>query len=214
VKPGRLAAAVLAAALVAAVSAVAARADGDPASDFLIVQKIFFPYDAKVPRPQQQKLLAVVQSANKQGFAIRVALIWSSYDLGSVTALWRKPRLYARFLSLEDTFYFKSRLVVVMPNGLGFHWPKHDSTAAYRLISGIAVAKSPAGLAEAATTAVQRLAAASGVKVSTAAAGKEPAPAEQNNHDRVVIVAAVLAALVLGGALRLLVRRRAARLND
>jgi hypothetical protein len=212
-RAGRLAVAVLAAALVAGLSAAAARADGDPASDFLIVQKIFFPYDAKVPRPQQQKLLAAVQSANKQGFAIRVALIWSSYDLGSVTALWRKPRLYARFLSLEDAFYFKSRLVVVMPNGLGFHWPEHDSRAAYRLISGIPVTTSPAGLAEAATTAVQRLAAASGVKVSTAAAGKVPAPAAQNNHDRVVIVVAVLVALVLGGALRLLVRRRAARLS-
>jgi hypothetical protein len=100
-----------------------------------------------------------------------------------------------------------------MPNGLGFHWPRHDSTSAYRLISNIPVAPSPAGLATAATTAVERLANASGVKISTAAAGKEPTPAQQSNHDRLVIIAAVLAALVVGGVLRLLIRRRAARVS-
>jgi hypothetical protein len=206
-------AAVLVAVCVAAVAGGAARADGDPASDYLITQRVFFPYDAKVPQPQQQRLLAAVRSATNQGFDVRVALISSSYDLGSVTALWRKPRLYARFLSLEDAYYFHSRLVVVMPNGLGFHWPKHDSAAAYRVISGIPVTRSPAGLAEAATRAVTRLAAASGVKVSTAGAAKEPTPAQQSNHDRIVIIVAVLAALVVGGALRLLIRRRAARLS-
>jgi hypothetical protein len=206
-------AALLAAACVAGLAAGAARADGDPASDYLIVRPVFFPYDAKVPRPEQQKLLAAVRSANNQGFPIKVALIASSYDLGSVTALWRKPKLYAKFLSLEDSFYFNSRLIVVMPNGLGYHWPKHDSAAAYRLISNIPVTNSPAGLATAATTAVERLANASGVKVSTAAAAKEPTPAQQSNHDRVVIIVAVLAALVVGGALRLFVRRRAARVK-
>ena len=206
-------AAVLAAACVAGLAAGVARADGDPASDYLIVRPVFFPYDAKVPRPEQQKLLAAVHSANSQGFPIKVALIASSYDLGSVTALWRKPRLYARFLSLEDSFYFKSRLLVVMPNGLGFHWPRHDSAAAYRLISSIPVTKTPAGLATAATAAVERLASASGVKVSTASAGTEPTPSQQSNHDRLVIIAAVLAALVVGGALRLLIRRRAARVS-
>jgi hypothetical protein len=206
-------AAVLAAVCVAGLAAGAARADGDPASDYLIVRQVFFPYATKVPRAEQRRLLAVVRSANNQGFDIKVALIGSSYDLGSVTALWRKPRLYAKFLSLEDSFYFKSRLVVVMPNGLGFHWPSHDSAAAYRLISAIPVTKSPAGLATAATTAVERLANASGVKVSTAAAAKEPTPAQQSNHDRVVIIAAVLVALVVGGALRLLIRRRAARVS-
>jgi hypothetical protein len=204
---------VLAAACVAGLSAGGARADGDPASDYLIVRQVFFPYDVKVPRPEQQKLLAAVHSANNQGFDIKVALIGSSYDLGSVTALWLKPRQYARFLSFEDSFYFKSRLVVVMPNGLGFHWPKHDSAAAYRLISNIPVTASPAGLATAATTAVKRLANASGVKVSTAAAGREPTPAQQSNHDRLVIIAAVLAALVAGGVLRFLIRRRAARVS-
>ena len=206
-------AAVLAAACIAGLAAGVARADGDPASDYLIVRPVFFPYDAKVPRAEQQKLLAAVHSADSQGFPIKVALIASSYDLGSVTALWRKPRLYARFLSLEDSFYFKSRLLVVMPNGLGFHWPRHDSAAAYRLISSIPVTKTPAGLATAATAAVERLASASGVKVSTASAGTEPTPSQQSNHDRLVIIAAVLAALVVGGALRLVIRRRAARVS-
>ena len=206
----RLALALLAAVCVAGLAAGAARADGDPASDYLIVRQVFFPYDTKVPRREQQKLLAAVHSVNNQGFDIKVALIGSSYDLGSVTALWLKPRQYARFLSLEDSFYFKSRLVVVMPNGLGFHWPQHDSTAAYRLIADIPVARSPAGMATAATTAVERLAKADGIQVSTAGAAKEPTPAEQSNHDRVVIIVAVLAALIVGAVVRFVIRRRRA----
>ena len=116
----RLALAVLASALVATLDAGAARADGDPASDYLIAQKIFFPYDAKIPQAEQRKLLAAIQSANTQGFTIRVALIWSDYDLGAVTVLWRKPRTYARFLGEEIRYFYKGRLLIVMPSGFGF----------------------------------------------------------------------------------------------
>jgi hypothetical protein len=211
-RTGRALAVLLAAAVAAALLAGAARADGDPASDYLLAQKVFFPYDAKVPAADQQKLLAAVQSANKQGFPIRVALIWSDYDLGSVTALWRKPRTYARFLGAELGFVYKGRLLVLMPNGFGFNRPKHAPTAEYALLSRIPVGATPGTFASAAATAVQRLAAAAGVHVSTAAAGPT-APSRRNAHDRVVIVAAVLAALVVGGALRLLIRRRTARVS-
>src|SRR5205823_4449209 len=86
---------------VAAVTAQSARADGDPASDYLLGSKIFLPYDAKFPPQQSAKLTALVVAANRAGFKIRVAIIWSNYDMGSVTALWHKPRTYARFLGLE-----------------------------------------------------------------------------------------------------------------
>ena len=193
-------------------AAAAARADGDPASDYLIGQKVFFPYDAKIPIPAQRKLLSAVQSANRGGFPIRVALIWSDYDLGSVTVLWRKPRLYARFLGVELSYYFKGRLLIVMPSGFGVNWPKHESAAAYRALAGVTIEPTPVGLATAATTAVQRLAAQAGVKTSTtqAAAGTSP---QSNTHDRIVILVAVLAAIVLGAVARLVIRRRAARLS-
>ncbi|MBX5474907.1 MAG: hypothetical protein IRZ20_07825, partial [Thermoleophilia bacterium] len=70
---GRLLAALVATIVAAAVAVGGARADGDPASDYLIAQQVFFPYDAKVPRESQQRLLAAVRSANEQGFRIRVA---------------------------------------------------------------------------------------------------------------------------------------------
>jgi hypothetical protein len=208
-RPARLLAAALAAALAAGVGAGVARADGDPASDYLIVQKVFFPYDAKIPKAEQAKLLAAVQSANKQGFKIRVALIWSDYDLGAVAPLWKQPRRYARFLGVELSYYFKGRLLVVMPNGFGFNWPKHEPAAAYSLLAPVSVGAGPAGLATAATDAVQRLASAAGVTASTAQTTETPA--QRNNHDRVVIVVAVLVALLLGAAARILIRRRAAR---
>ena len=102
-----------------------AHADGDPASDYLLTQQVFLPSDATASSAAQRQLLGLVQAANRDGFAIRVAIIPSSYDLGSVTELWRVPRTYARFLSLELSFAYTQRLLVVMPNGLGFNWPSH-----------------------------------------------------------------------------------------
>ena len=55
-------------AILAALLAVpAARADGDPASDYLLAQKVFFPYDLKVPTATQQQLAALVDEANRVG---------------------------------------------------------------------------------------------------------------------------------------------------
>ena len=56
-----------------------------------------------------------------------------------MTALWRNPRGYARFLGIELSLAYKGRLLVVMPNGFGFNWPGHPSGSAYRLLAGIPV---------------------------------------------------------------------------
>ena len=206
----RVAAVVAVAVAAAGLGAGVARADGDPASDYLVAQKVFLPYDAKIPKPEQQKLLAAVQSANRQGFPIRVALIWSDYDLGSVTSLWKQPRRYARFLGFELGYYYKGRLLIVMPNGFGFNWPKHRSAGAYGQLGTVAVGSTPAAFAASATAAVQKLAATAGVTVSTTASAAAPAgTVGRNGRDRIVILAAVLAALLLGGVARLFIRRRA-----
>jgi len=205
----------LVALLVASLGATVALADGDPASDYLIGQHVFLSYDAKVPKAAEQKLLAVVQSANAQGFRVKVALIWSSYDLGSVPELFRKPRYYARFLDTEDSYWFKrtTHLVVVMPNGLGYAQWKHDPAAGYRTIVGIKFARTPSGMAAAATSAVVKLADAAGVKVSTSGGSAVATPADDaaGSSARTEIIAAVLAALVLGVVARVLVKRRAER---
>jgi hypothetical protein len=199
-------AAIAVAAMVACALTPSARADGDPASDYLVAQKVFIPYDAKFPAGQQAEFAALVAAANKAGFKIRVALIWSDYDLGAVTSLWRKPRTYARFLGLELGFIYKQRLLIVMPNGFGFNYPKHSTTAEYALLSKIPVRPGASGLLTAGETAVQRLAAAAGVKV--AASAKVTTPAQRNTHDREVILAAVIVALAVAVAARFLLRRR------
>ena len=150
--------ALLLAVVVAAGAAGSARADGDPASDYLLGSKVFLPYDAKFPPKQKAELVGLIAAANKAGFKIRVAVIFSSYDLGSVTSLWRKPQTYAKFLGVELSFVYKQRLLVVMPNGFGFNWPKHSPKAAYALLAKIPVKHGAAGMIESATAAVQALA--------------------------------------------------------
>jgi len=209
--------------LAGCLAASSAKADGDPASDYLVSQQVFLSYDAKIPSALERKLLAAVASANKRGYPIRVALIWSGYDLGSVPELFGKPRKYVRFLDAEDSqcwwggscgsgrFTTTTRLLVVMPNGLGFAQWKHDPAGGYRTIAGIKVTRTPAGLAHAATAAVVKLAAAAGVKVSTAGGPAALPRASSGGDNRVEIIVAVVVALSLGAAARLLIRRRATR---
>jgi len=205
----RVALLLAAAALAAGVLAASARADGDPASDYLLVQKVFLPFDAKFPAGQQAQFTALVGAANRSGFTIRVALISSSYDLGAITSLWRQPRTYARFLAEELSYLYRGRLLIVMPNGFGFNWPKHPSTAEYALLEKVRIAPGNAGLLAAAHTAVQRLAAAAGVKI--VAPARASTPAQRNTHDRIVIIVASLAAIAAAVLMRLVLRRRRGR---
>jgi hypothetical protein len=193
-----------AAALAAFALAASARADGDPASDYLLTQQVFFPFDQKLPQEKKQQLLGLVAAANRGGYKIRVALIASTYDLGSVTALWGKPRRYARFLGEELQFVYKQRLLIVMPSGFGFSHGRQPTRAAYAVLDKLPPPRGPTGLADAATEAVRRLAAASGVKLTAPA----PAPAPSRTRDRLIIVAAAVAALLLALEARRLLRRR------
>ncbi|HLX33461.1 MAG TPA: hypothetical protein VKR79_11975 [Gaiellaceae bacterium] len=214
---------VLACAFAAGLVTAPARADGDPASDYLIGQQVFLGYDAKIPASLESKLVAAVSSANKNGFPVKVALIWSRYDMGSVPELFDKPRTYARFLDAEDSkcwwgglcgsgrFKTTTRLVVVMPNGLGFAQWKHSPQAGYRTLAGIKVTQTPSSLAAAATAAVVKLAGAAGVKVSTRGGPGIPTRAGGGGGNSVEIIVAVVVALLIGVAARLLIRRRAAR---
>ena len=52
----RRAAVLLAAVVLAALAAQSARADGDPASDVLIVQTVFLPFQAQLPKALESKL--------------------------------------------------------------------------------------------------------------------------------------------------------------
>jgi hypothetical protein len=197
-------------ALVAALAAVPlARADGDPASDYLLVQQTFVPPDAAVPTAYADQLLAAVREAKARGFVVRVALIDSRYDMGSVTVLYGKPRQYARFLGQELSFVYKRRLLVVMRNGLAVSMRGRLVPAEQAVVDKIAAPQAGgAALASAGTTAVVRLAAANGIVIPTpplAASGRTNG--SNTTRDRIVIAAAAVGILALGG-LAVLYRRR------
>jgi hypothetical protein len=181
-----------------------ARADGDPASDYLYGLKVFLPFDVKVPKERQRELVSFVETTNRSGYAIRVAVIGSSYDLGSVTSLWRQPRTYARFLGAELQFVYAKRVLIVMPNGFGMYWKGHAVDREYALLSKLTIGKGASGLVDAAQEAVSRLAAASGVKVKRTAPATVP---HGGGHSRAVIILAAVVALAVAVLARLALRR-------
>jgi hypothetical protein len=186
VKLRALAAAVLA----ACVLVPAALADGDPASDTLITAQVFYPYYSNTPKPAVSRLQETVAEANKRGYPIRVAVITSPYDLGSVSALWHKPQPYARFLSLELAFAYKNRLLVVSPNGYGYVDRTKPDPATLKLVKTVPIGKGTQGLLLTADKAVRTLAAKSGVELPAAAPLKSG-----SGSSRDVIVIAIAAAL-------------------
>jgi hypothetical protein len=144
--------------LIVAVSADPVRADGDPASDVLSSQALFVPQDAGISAVQQAQLGALVAAARGAGYELRVAVIASSADLGSITALWRQPGNYARFLGQEIALVAHGPLLVVMPDGFGY--TARPGALDPSVLNGLAAA-GPA-LGAGAIAAVRRLAAAAG----------------------------------------------------
>jgi hypothetical protein len=96
-----------------------ALADGDPASDVLAAQTVYVPGDGGFSASQTARLSALVAEAQRAGVPIRVALIATQADLGSVTELWRQPQNYAAFLGQELSQVYRGTLVVAMPAGFG-----------------------------------------------------------------------------------------------
>jgi len=144
-------------------SAAPARADGDPASDVLALQSLFLPQDAGVPLEQQGQLVALLAAARRSSYQLRVALIASSTDLGSVTELWRQPQNYAQFLGQELSLVYRGPVLVVMPNGFGLYRPGRPPSAEQTALAGVrAPAATAGGLGTAALGAIRRLAAESG----------------------------------------------------
>jgi len=169
-----LLAAVLLACCALGAFAPAARADGDPASDVLVYQNLFVTSESGMSTGQQAEVASLLASAAHAGFPIRAAIIGAPVDLGAVTALWDKPSAYASFLGVELSLIYKQRLLIVMPNGFGFNWTGHPSGPAYQVLSQVSIGAGGDGLTTATVTAVQTLAAASGIKLATPAAPATP----------------------------------------
>lgn len=180
-----------------------ARADGDPASDVLLTLNLFNPYDPPISPPLLKVLDATITRAHASGFPIKVAIIEGPTDLGAIPQLFGQPAAYAKFLDTEISYNSVAKLLVVMPQGFGTF-----AAGPTRLLAGIHIdpARKSDGLAVAATRAVVLLTRHAGHALAMPAL-----PGDGQSHGSgfpVAITVALAAAVLAGGAVLALVRRR------
>ena len=153
-----------------------ARANGDPASDVLLTQPVFFPFDATLADSDREALQKTVEAANERGYKIRVALIPFTSDLGTAVSLWKHPQDYSKFLGSELAFVYRNRLLIVQPSGFGFYNRNKPVAKEQRVLAKVPVGKTPTELTQSATAAVRALAASEGVvlpEVSSSGGGHD-----------------------------------------
>jgi hypothetical protein len=207
---------VLALLLAFALSAAAARADGDPASDYLYVRSLFLPPDVSVSSDQAKALADAVDQAKKAGYEIRVAVIGSQFDLGAITYLWQKPQQYARFLNTELRLVYRGRLLTVMPNGFGFDDTRKREPGSVALVKKLKVGSGSDGMVDSTIAAIAALAKAAGHPVPQLAHVTASSASEKSSGGSstlvIVLVAVLVAALaVVVGTLYFARRKRASR---
>ena len=189
----------LALALLAVGHAEIARADGDPASDELISQNVFYPFSTSISQVEQDRLDAAVRDVRRAGIPLKVALITHPSDLGSITALYGSPQRYAAFLDTELSFQRRVSVVVVMRDGFG------SQGLPSRLQHTVSAARAPAAdtgpaLAAATLALVRRL----DGELRTGHVGRASTGGGSGGQTRtMLLIALVLAALLIGGLLLL-----------
>jgi hypothetical protein len=191
--------------LAATLLPAAALADGDPASDVLLGQNVFYPYSPPTSRSLQTTLNAETAAAKKAGLPLKVAIIGSAVDLGVIPDLFGQPQKYANFLDQEISFHVKQPLLVVMAAGYGGQGLAPAAT------KGLSAIPKPAGkssddLARAAITAVAKVAAASGHPLK-GVPGVSGSSGAGGSATTILVILLALAALATAAAL-VVVRRR------
>src|ERR1700704_1559156 len=150
--------AAVAVAVCALVPVATARADGDPASDILPVQNISTP---SPPPADARALAASVQKVFEAGHRVKVAVIATRRDLGSIPSLFGKANAYARFLGTELGAFYAGPLLIVMPSGFGIYDGRRSTAPETAVLAKLKVdGSSASALVASATTAVAALAAA------------------------------------------------------
>ena len=174
---GRALAALAAVAVAAALSAPGVRADGDPASDYLLLQTVYFPAQA----PSQVATAALERAADEvyaHGDRVKIALIYTVDDLGAIPSLYGKPDVYAHFLGVELGLWYVGPLLVVMPAGFGVYDGGRSTAAEEQVLRSVpALDGNPEELTRSATVALQRLEAADALHSSDITrAARHPPP--------------------------------------
>ncbi len=185
-----------------------ALADGDPASDMLLAQNVFYPFSPAVSNRLQAELNAQTAAASRARFPIKVALIASPADLGAIRSLFGKPQQYAAFLDREISAGNNAPpLLVVMRGGYGVEGLGLAATAAATGLRAPASASSD-DLAQAAAAALPKLAAAAGHPIGAVSAGSSTG----GGPPRLLSLALLAVAAVAASGTIIEVRRRRARL--
>jgi hypothetical protein len=181
-----------------------ARANGDPASDYLLVQSVFLPFNAKVDPGVTADLSDTIRESDKAGYRIKVAVIGTRYDLGTAFSLYNKAQKYSEFLGLELSFQYRDHLLVVMPDGFGSSINGQPDPQGIKVVKSLpGPGKDATEQIKAATDTVRRLAAASGHVL--------PPPGKDGGsetRDRITIAAGITALLALLAAIVLFRRGR------
>jgi hypothetical protein len=190
----------------------AALADGDPASDVLLAQDVYYPYAPKASKPLTTALDALTKRVRAAGYPMKVALIEAPSDLGAYPNLFGDTQNYANLLAKEIAFNARPHLLVVMPSGFAGDnlGAKVDSA-----LAGIEIddaAKSD-GLVKAALAAVARIATSNGHPTAVppeaaASVGASKASSKRSTPSVLVYGGPVLLVLIAVGALILVGRRR------
>ena len=180
-----------------------AAADGDPASDTLLGENVFYPYSPPVAQAVKLQLDRQAAAAKRAGFPIKVALIAGPTDLGAIPSLFGKPQAYAKFLDQEISFRGAQPLLVVMPAGYGVQGVTGPARLAVNALPKPA-GKTSTDLARAAQTAVAKLVSASGHSVKSTGGGG----GSGSGGTIVLLIVLVLAAIAVSTALIVLRVRR------
>ena len=143
--------------VLAAFAPAAAQADGDPASDVLLIDNAYTPYQP--PSPASQALLRrAIGSTFRAKYPIQVAVIRARADLGAVPDFFGRPQEYAKFL-YSELRKVKPRnygLLVVMPAGYGVAGPPLTHAGSLRSLS-VSSSSDSDQLATASVLALQQL---------------------------------------------------------
>jgi hypothetical protein len=204
----RIACLLLALMLAGSLWAPAAGADGDPASDFLLAQNVFYPFQPAVAQSLQRTLNAETAATRRAGLPLKVAIIHSAADLGAIPSIFGNPQGYAAFLDREISFNGPQPLLVVMPNGYGVAGLPAAVHAAARTIR-LPAGHSSDDLARATVPAIVRIAAADGHPI--AAVSAPAAPAGGGSPTAIIALGLAVVAVAAAGTLLTLRRRRVAR---
>jgi hypothetical protein len=174
----------------------AALADGDPASDVLLIRDVYLPYSPAPARAPSLALTRLLGELRRAGHPFKVALIETRGDLGAYPELFGRAPQYAKLLESEIAFQVKRPRLVVAMQGQPLAGRNLGPKGAAILAS---VRPDPSagsnGLVAAATTAVVKLAAAGGHPVKVPAA---PQAESGGSHTALYVIAAIAALAGIG----------------